>query len=210
MTVIWRSCALLIILSFLLSVIACTAGPRTGETTSTPTTTVDDPIQESLTLESYGKTINQLLQDSSFKDSYVDLYIQEGQVIVLVTDSAQATRSLLIEAGIPAPPLEVRRVDNSMAALQQAEVVALDWLDQSFRGAGGVAIDTSGNYVTIAVEREPLIEIIGYDPGDQPVPYEQWPESLKTALEARVPGVDVRLYAGISETSEPRDDGGIP
>jgi hypothetical protein len=125
---------------------------------------------------------------------------------VLVTEDAEAVQAFLIDEGIPESAFEVRTVETSLPTLQAAEEAALDWIGESFKGSGGAGIGSEDNAVVISVERERLVELIGYDPGEEPVPYERWPESLKVALEEFVPGVQVKLYAGFEYVQTPGEE----
>ena len=208
------------ILTLTLMVAACVNRTPTGGTVPLPTSTLstastmvpdaimtDEQLEQALVAEGHGETIFEAMQAGPFAGDFVDRYLKDGRIIVLVTDHAEAVQAFLVDEGVPESAFEVRTVETSLPTLQAVEEAALDWIGESFKGGGGVAIDVEANAVVVAVERERLVELIGYDPGEEPVPYERWPESLKGALEEFVPGVAVELYSGFSEYIQtPRED----
>lgn len=146
--------------------------------------------------ENQSALIDELMDTSPYASSYAELYVDSGRSIILIKDDPQRVAVFLSEQGIPKSNFEVRIVNDSLTELEQLQAAAEQWLDQ-FPGDGGVSIDVPGNRVILDVERQPLIDLIGFDPGEGPVPYEQWPNTLKQALSGLVPGIDIELRPGI-------------
>ncbi len=147
--------------------------------------------------ESQGAAIQQAMRDDRFAALYAGLYFEHNRHVVLVTERPWDVQAFLIAQGIPAAVFQIRLVDDSLHELQQASRASEAWLGR-FPGNGAVAVDEDDNIVRIVVESQPLRELLGYDPGNEPVPYVHWPGELKAALLGIVPGVDVDLRGGFA------------
>lgn len=174
--------------SFML-LVAC--GISVGPPTTNPTNREVD----------LGAHIDQVMRNGAFAAMYGGLIFEQGHHVVFVTEQPQAVHHFLTEQGVSTSSFEVRQVDNALAPLEAAEVAAQQWLTQ-FADTGASAVDVAGNKVVIAVERQRLAELLGHNPENELVPYEQWPTSLKHALGSSVPGVDVELRAGVTVTDD--------
>lgn len=187
---------LLTVVSFVLS--AC-GSAIAGADSSAPPSPVRSQNASAAYSKEFASVIEPAIQSSEFASVYSGLYALDSRLIVLVTAQEQAVTTLLIGKGVPASAFEVRRAATSLQDLQRAEAAGERWLEQ-FPGGWGIGINPAKNRVLIGVEHEPLVQMIGYDPGTEPVPYDRWPQSLRDALDGIVPGVAVELHAGFSAT----------
>jgi hypothetical protein len=162
----------------------------------------DAEMQRRLMREGTSLVIDEAIRNGRFAPTYAGIYNQNGRVVVLVTDRQHAVHAFLVEHRIPESAFEVRMVDDTLVDLERAKVAAARWID-AFSDTGAVLIDIEQNQVVIAADRQSVVMALGYDPGATPIPYDQWPESLKAALKGMVPGVDVELRAGFSVQVRP-------
>lgn len=187
-----RTIVVLIAVSIVLS--TCTPVTSEQDVRVEPSAAVS-PNAGAANSEALASIIEPHMRYGPFASVYSGMYAMNTQIIVLVTDQQQAVMTFLREKGVPPSAVEVRRAANSMEQLREAEVAGTRWLEH-FVGAGGIGIDIPKNRVVISVEREPLLALIAYDPGTEPVPYRAWPPLLQQELAGIVPDVAVELRAG--------------
>jgi hypothetical protein len=166
-----------------------------ASTPPAPTLNPNDPaaLRANLELENYGERIREAIAQAFPPGISGGLYVEDNHIIVQVTALAQEITTLLLEDGIPPEVFTVQTVSTSCAWLEQAQEATTRWMGVH-PGGGMVGIDTTNNSIGINVEPQPISAMIGYDPGDAPIPYADWPPSLKQEL-AAFPDVTFTLHA---------------
>ncbi len=142
------------------------------------------------------RALEEALRASPFATDFFGFDSEGIQVVVLVEGSIEAVESYLLDAGFPPSRFIVRSVNVDRLTLHRAEQAATNWLENSFDGGFGIGVVEPENTLTIMVEAQPFVKMSGLEPQNQPIPYDQWPESLQAALAEFVPKVNIELYAG--------------
>lgn len=199
-------CVLPLVAGMIISACALQTPAGSVPTTVPTPTFISAYAATSAAVESYSSMIDTQMRSSVFSPIYGGVLVENQHIVVLVTELRPAIQALLVSKGIPNSAFEVRKTATQADLLHQAEAAAMHWIGQ-FPGGGGVGIHASTNELIISVERQPLVTLIGYDPKDEPVPYEKWPPSLQKELASVLPQVNVKLYGGFASTQQ---TGNIP
>ena len=194
----------------LVSAISTTPAPTPpASTTPAPTLNPIDPaaLRANMELENYSERIRSTIAQAFPPEISGGLYVEDKHIMVQVTDLDQEVTARLLADGIPPEVFTVQTVSTSRARLEQAQEAAGRWMGV-YPGGITVGIDTTNNSIGINVEPQPISEMIGYDPGDDPTPYADWPSSLKQELDA-FPDVTFTLkatFGGIMQLPDPSDE----
>lgn len=182
--------------------------PATATSVVTPvpiqsTAEIATMIAQSNLLESYQEPIRRAIIEGDFgiifSGQYLDWEVTKN--VVLVTEQVEAVQQYLTERGIPEDVVEVRSVDYTIQELQATEDLLWEWIETDFRSGAGVTINVPKNKVELSLDTTQLIEILGFDPGAEIIPYEKFPASLQEKLQASYSQVEVRAGFFVSPSN---------
>jgi hypothetical protein len=183
-----------------------------ASTPPAPTLNPNDPaaLRANLELENYSERIGSAIAQAFPPEIYVRLYGEDNHIIVQVTDLDQEITARLRADGIPPEVFTVQTVSTARDRLEQAHAAVGGWMGD-YHGSIKVGIDMPTNSVKISVEPQPIIAMIGYDPGDDPIPDADWPLALKQEL-AAFPDVNFILkatFGGIKDLPNLGDENSV-